>query len=70
MAMTPFFRSNFSDSGTDCFELYRGIYGYHQIKPLINAHNHIDFVFCTQNDPQFVDDKARTTGSMNPAYSQ
>jgi histone deacetylase 1/2 len=40
-----------------------------QVEPYINAHNLIDFVVCTRVPPQFVDDEARRTGTVNPEYT-
>ncbi|KAI5440727.1 hypothetical protein KIW84_010266 [Lathyrus oleraceus] len=45
------------------------IYGANRSKPYINAHN-IDLVVCTRNPPHFLDDDARSSGTVNSEYSR
>jgi len=42
---------------------------HQQIEPFINAHNLTEFVVCPRIPMQFVDDEARRTGTVNPAFS-
>ncbi|MCI67684.1 hypothetical protein A2U01_0088943, partial [Trifolium medium] len=51
--------------GEKNFHLWR-----QQVEPFINAHNLTDYVVCARAPPQFVDDEARRTGTVNPAFTQ
>lgn len=40
-----------------------------QVEPYINAHNLTEFVVCAQIPPQFLDDAARNSSTINPVHS-